>query len=78
MPKKASSGSRTAVKREDGAPVGYYVYSNGDSIWGTGIYKRGETPLLANKETHQLKPDERITWHKEETASRAKAEAEKK
>lgn len=78
MPKKASRGSRTVIKKEDGAPVGYYVYSNGNSIWGVGLCKGGEIPLLANKEVHLTKQAERIAWHQEKTASRTQAKTDAK
>jgi len=73
MPKKTSNSSRTVADKNDGAEVAYYVYANGNSIWGAGIYKHGERPIKGNKEVHQKTQAERIEWHKEKTAELAEA-----
>ena len=31
---------------------GYYMYANGTSHWGIGVYKGDECPILISKELH--------------------------
>ena len=77
MPKKAKSGSRTAARKDNEVTQGYYVYSNGDSNWGDGIW-HGSHPLLATKEVHNKTVEEKIAWFEIETADIKKAKAEVK
>lgn len=78
MPKKGTSSSRIAAARVDGAQAGYFVYSDGSSYWGVGVFK-GETPLKANKAVHGLRSNKRETWYNERVKYLAsKQEAAKK
>ena len=56
---------------------GYWVYSDGYSYWGIGLYRYQEIPLKCSKELHE-NPDKeaKIAWHKEESAKIAEAQKE--
>ena len=74
MPKKATSSSRIVAPKEDGAKQGYYVYSDGSSNWGVGIFKNNEFPLLINadgeeaKKIHKSPVAEKLEWYKKRKA----------
>lgn len=82
MPHKAKSGSRVAVAREDGAQAGYFMYSDGSSNWGVGVWRGGETPLRIDadnaKEIHLSKQKDKVAWYKEKQIEIAEAAKEAK
>ena len=73
MPKKATSSSRITAIKEGESALGYYVYSDGTSNWGTGLWRNGEFPVLATKEIHQKTIAEKIEWLAEEAKTKETA-----
>jgi hypothetical protein len=69
MPKKATSSSRITIEKLPETPQGYYMYADGTSRWGTGIYRGMEKPLLIDadnaKEIHNSKHADKVAWYKE-------------
>jgi len=76
MPKTAGKNSRTIARKLPETKQGYFIYSDGSSTWGIGVY-RGETPLRTTEEIHQNKNiAEKIDWHKKETERIAETKTE--
>jgi hypothetical protein len=82
MPKKSTSSSRIPKERNDGAEVGYYVYANGSSAWGCGLYRNGEKPLRIDadnaKEIHKSSEEDKVSWYKSRQVKIAEESASKK
>ena len=87
MPKKATSSSRIPKVQDDGTKAGYFMYADGKSAWGCGLFRGMEMPLRIDaknaQEIHTSKVEDKVTWYQDkqkeiaEALKTAKAKAKK-
>ena len=83
MPKKQTSSSRITKRNDIKTKAGYYMYADGSSNWGCGLFRGKEKPLRIDlddaKEMHVSSKEDKLKWYKAEKEEIAKAkEAAKK
>lgn len=76
-----AKGDTTTVGKDAGH--GYWMYKDGYSYWGIGLYRNFERPLKTTEELHRGEIEAKVKWHNEtskqiEADAKAKAEKEKR
>lgn len=51
---------------------GYWMYQDGTSRWGTGVFKNNEKPIEITSELHVKPIDEKIAWYLEQKKAEKK------
>jgi len=60
------------------AKQGYYLYEDGVSHWGIGIYRDGTAGVEIPKDLHEKSQEEKAEWYKENAAAKAGEKTEEK
>ena len=65
-------GAGNKNKEKDEAISGYWLYQDGTSHWGTGVFKGNEKPVEITSELHSKTIDEKIAWYSEQKKAEKK------
>ena len=48
----------------------YWMYEDGHTYWGVGLYRFGKLPMKTTKEMHIKTTEEKVAWYLEQTVSK--------
>ncbi len=63
MPKSWNKQNKNETKSKHD----YYMYKDGYSYWGVGLYRGDELPISCPVDIHKSTIEEKITWYEEQT-----------